>query len=231
MGIVISCQRTGTCARRPSSPPFRVTLAGAVLLFGCAELDPLRLDGQCGNRIVENLVDEDCDSASPFEGARCGEPETVGACRFICAPLDPQAQCPPAYQCGVTGICEVSAGTFAEASSIEEILSNPELTELVDIDGDRRSDLVILNENEIQVRFGESAGLGEVARRPVGAVTGRPTLAELDGQPGLDFAVPLADGLLVAGGGPSPNRRAVRLSAHRDAPRRRPSAAPGGSDR
>lgn len=188
---------------RPLTDCVRVSLAGAGLLLGCAELDPLRLDGQCGNRIVENLVNEDCDSASPFEGAQCGEPRSPGACRFICAPLAPKAQCPPAYRCGVQGICEVSAGTFADAISIEEILANPELTELSDIDGDGRTDLVVLDENGIQIRFGETAGLGEVVRRSVGSVTGRPTLAELDGQPGRDLAVPLAEGVLVATGGPS----------------------------
>lgn len=176
--------------------------AGSVLLFACAQLEPLRLDGRCGNRIVEPLVDEDCDSASPFGGdTQCGEAGSIGACRFICEPLASEAQCPSAYQCGVDGICRVSAGTFAEATSIELALSNPELTELADIDGDRRNDLIIIDANQVQVRFGETAGLGEVARRSVGVLTGRATVANLDDRPGLDLALPVDSGLLVVGGG------------------------------
>lgn len=75
---------------------------------GCANLQTLAED-QCGNRVLEPDLGEDCDGEDD-----CGAPGTDAACRIVCTGARPGSACDrPGYQCGTDGVCRKPSGGFS----------------------------------------------------------------------------------------------------------------------
>jgi hypothetical protein len=122
----------------------------ALALCGCAALGDIG-GPSCGNGVVE--ANEDCDQRdATTSGNACGQPGTVGACRFICAPGGPA--CPTGFTCGIDEVCRkpVSPPAF---TGVPRVIAQTAVNDLVpaDVDGDGLTDLLAVSEGALDVHF------------------------------------------------------------------------------
>lgn len=148
------------------------------MLAGCQDLpDVERL--RCGNGIVEQQVDEDCDGVPAGSPFACGTIGGADACRFVCA----DTPCPTGWACGADDICRASTGTFTRDAIVQ--IAGATL-ELGDLDGDGALDLVSRAEGKLQVAHGTTAGRFEDLRAvDIPSLQARLTVADTDAD-GLD---------------------------------------------
>lgn len=119
-------------------------------LMGCQDLpDVERL--RCGNGIVEQQVDEDCDGQPAGSPYACGAIGGADACRFICVDTD----CPPGWACGEDQQCRASTGNFRRGEIVQ--LAGESL-DLGDLDGDGVLDLVSHAQGKIRIAYGSGGG-------------------------------------------------------------------------
>lgn len=161
----------------------------------CSEL-PEILPDRCGNGLVE--AGELCDPNAPLGEApngllRCGEPDTFGACHWLCLATDKAPACPAGWTCGPDGLCVYPDGRYLESLESPTRIAEHAQISLVDLDGDGRLDLISQGTDgagEVRFRtrpgaFSEplqlngrlSFGAGAIS---TGSVAGDPGLALLD---------------------------------------------------
>lgn len=170
------------------------------LATACSDL-PEILPDRCGNGLVE--AGERCDPNAPLGEVasgqlRCGEPNTFGACHWLCLATDQAPACPEGWTCGADGLCVYPDGRYEESLESPTLLPERPTIRLVDLDGDGRVDLLSQDrQGRVDVRFRTRPGaFGEpLALRPeprvryaagaisTGSVAGVPGVALLeDGQ-------------------------------------------------
>jgi hypothetical protein len=116
----------------------------------CAPLEPIEIDGRCGNRILEPEVGEDCDGA-----AACRAPGAPSECRFTCE----MSACPDGFVCGADRVCRAPREDPRSAfGPPRELFLDAFDVEVADVDGDGIDDLALLRPDELEVRFGDLAG-------------------------------------------------------------------------
>lgn len=171
--------------------------AMALALASCAELSEVP-PGACGNHVLE--AGEDCDGASAFDGASCGEPaDPVTACHYTCDPGAAVSACPSGWGCGNDHVCRAPGGTFARGDGA--VMSYPFRADnfaVGDIDGDHNLDLIGNAKQTIAMRFGAGDGTFDIdgtfiGREPSGAMS----FGYFDDDSLLDVLVPLDAGLFV----------------------------------
>src|SRR5262249_20818104 len=107
--------------------------AAAYLAGGCADLPDIA-PHTCGNGVLE--ANEECESAeAPL---RCGAPDTVNQCRYVCAG---GASCPAGYGCGNDGVCRHGDNMFDEGPGSPYRVEAFDFS-TGDVDGDGFPDLV-----------------------------------------------------------------------------------------
>jgi hypothetical protein len=115
--------------RRASLALLLAALAPAAAPLACDDLARIP-ENTCGNRVVEEDHDEDCDGE-----ATCAPSTSPHACRFLCdAAASPPVACPAGFGCGVDGVCRRARGTF------ETLLTRTSATSLDFFVGDVNAD-------------------------------------------------------------------------------------------
>lgn len=171
-------------------------LALLSLSAACSEL-PEILPDRCGNGLLE--AGELCDPNAPLGEVpngelRCGEPDTFGACHWLCLATDKAPACPAGWTCGPDGLCAYPDGRYQESLESPTRIGERAQISLVDLDGDGRLDLLSKGQNgSVEVRFRTRPGafseplelrpgrpsFGAAAVR-TGSIAGGPGLAVLD---------------------------------------------------
>lgn len=159
----------------------------AVLVWSsCAQLDDIPV-GVCGNSIVE--AGEDCDGFAQGSGTACNAAGTAGACRYDCAPkADGSAghACPSGWGCGLDGLCRAASGTFEAPRLLPGVAVGA-----VDLDGDRRRDLMLMGGSGLTVEYYDGTRAPQ-AEYTVPALVGpgQDATGDLDADGRADLAVP-----------------------------------------
>lgn len=127
--------------RRWLAKASRVALLLSAAALSCIDLKPIA-SGVCGNFVVDDASNEDCDRFADEPGAACGAPDSEDACRFICSGT---AVCPKGYGCGADAVCRRPSGELEELGAAVEF---PSLQGLAtgDFNADGATDLLILEE-------------------------------------------------------------------------------------
>jgi hypothetical protein len=177
-------------SRRLGAAALGLAIAG-LSLSGCDDLP--RLDENvCGNRVVEEDFDEDCDGQD-----NCGRQGTQHACRFLCGDAQ-NHECPTGYACGVDEVCRRSKGVFEPLSTLSTATA---LDMLVgDVNADGCGEVVATTWNGTQVISFDSrqpglcaAGEQTFASRPPDpnkALYPSPFIVDLDGNARPELIVP-----------------------------------------
>ncbi len=172
---------------RPSS-----VLAAALLAVaqaaGCSNLEPIPVN-HCGNNVVEDDNDEDCD----------GEPKCIGRdgrapCRFGC---ESEEDCPTGFGCGRDLVCRRASGSYQVALDAP---GAPTLGVVIgDLDDDGRSDAVRQSTDTTLVHFFGDGLLPTETTTIVGAPS-LPVLTDLTHNKMDDMVVRVHAGTLLGGG-------------------------------
>jgi hypothetical protein len=186
---------------------------GILALFcaaGCTELpDVDRL--RCGNGLVEQQVDEDCDglaAGSPYACGSIGGPE---ACRFVCHETD----CPAGWACGADEICRAPTGDFRRG----DVVAMPgDVLSVGDLDGDGALDALSLSENELILAFGSEGSFGDVRRLRTPPMETVPIVTDIDDDGHADVVFVSEGSLTVLRGQDSRALAPILVPSRTDAP-------------
>lgn len=189
LGTFARARGPGRRARLPGLALFAALATGA-----CAPLDALERD-VCGNRVVEPAR-EDCDGAvdeGAGQGLSCRPPGAVGECRLDCGAAG--AVCPEGMRCGTDAVCRAASGLYAQPV----VLDPTEVADLrgVDVDGDRRDDVIALrSEGLVVARLDDARAVTET---PLLGAISMPALGALDGDELVDLVWADAGAILARG--------------------------------
>ncbi len=167
-------------------------------LAACSPFRDIAPDGRCGNRVLEPLDGEDCDTGTEVTGTVCGAPGTPQACRFVCGQSAAGAVCPPGFHCGLDDTCRASGGLFAQARSLP---FRGDAFRVADVNGDGRADFVVAEQGAVGLYLGDPTN-GFLRSAELGAAVGSDGLSvgHLDGDRAADVAVLSGEGLVLARG-------------------------------
>lgn len=121
-----------------------VLVATAVIGQACTDLSVVT-EGQCGNRVVESSVGEECDSVAEDSSddaakpSHCGEVGTASECRYV---WSEEYDCPRGWRPGADRRCRRASGAFQIADgSMRELVGSR--VQVADHDGDGQLDVMV----------------------------------------------------------------------------------------
>ena len=168
----------------------------SLLLVNCHALLPLEADGTCGNRVLEPLAGEDCDTFGTEVGTRCGTSNDDRACHFLCG-VDDDAVCPAGWRCGLDGVCRSNSMSYGSSTVVG---IDGSALQAGDFDGDGRDDLVTVAAGAITVAYGDDDGDGELMSITASSPDQPATFSDINGDGRSDVLLPLVDGVQLFSG-------------------------------
>lgn len=138
--------------------PLAGLLGLALAPSSCRELEPIELD-QCGNRIVEAELGEDCDGASALGTCSNFDPTTNsvvddGLCKFTCDSfLEVDEGCPAdmGFECGIDDICRRPSRAFELAAASLEVVATRLVARELGDGFDRSKELLAFDGQKLRV--------------------------------------------------------------------------------
>lgn len=180
-------------------PLVRLPVLMLLVLAGCRDLASIDADGQCGNGVLESESGEDCDLHAV--AGTCGEPDSAGACRYVCTE---GARCPDGFGCGLDGVCRAPSG---QLERVQALPFPGGFLQAGDLDGDGQGDLVSFTNLEIIIAYGDPDGtFASRVELPAPPADTPPMVVRLndDGRDDLVLPLPVGPQLILGQSGRTP---------------------------
>lgn len=146
----------------------------------CANLPDVPLS-MCGNGIVEQPNNEDCDTLRVgLDGGVDDAGNACVACRVVCTDA---GVCPWGWGCGTDSICRRPTGTFAQQKAVQ-INENVESLLLGDLDGTGRKAIIVDTGAALDVHYIDDRGTVSKTTS-IAAPKSKPAVGDYDGD-GID---------------------------------------------
>jgi hypothetical protein len=172
------------------------TIVATLGLVGCANLPDVPLN-QCGNGIVEQPNDEDCDGPGigPDGGVSDAGTPCSAQCRAVC---DGDAgTCPWGWGCGTDHICRRPGGAFTSTGI--QINENVSQLRLADLDGSGRKAILVDTGAQLDVHYVDDRGAVSHTTSFT-ALQPKPAVGDFDGDGIDDVAYRLETAIAVRHG-------------------------------